>query len=445
MLRKMKFIRLFFCGALLFLTEIAAAQCYRVETDLHIGEPLKSGQQLNKLGVDTTSIDSVYDALQNEILLKSQYAALFLAEHDEQEAIDLIMQKYKEEKKFTRGAFRYLRALNILKYDSIEDMLLSFADTLYQQITEGKATRTEYFVYQDVVRMLIEKNNYSQFSRVQEVVRSRVMEEGNPSYLGLLIDFIKVEKLRQEIIETLVFVLKNNQDISSRHAVVNYSCLFPKSTKLQQTLKETAIEDPSFDVRWWSMVRLKDTYDDTELLDLALSNLKETNEKDEIDRYLSIITGEYNPQSLFLIKDLKDNSPNDLIREEATEIYNDYWWLHFEPYGKAFDYSPSETLDSLKSYTEEVASYDWLGDRGTVRELTNRLDNASRHLARGDSSNTAKQIANYKERLQKVYEQNKQNNSPRFVTEDGYKYLSKNAEYLLTQLPGHSSDKNGGR
>ena len=423
----------------LLLTVPALSQCYKIESDLVV-ESMRSDQQLHNLDVDTTQIDSVFNALRHGKLLKSQYAALFLAERGERGAIELIKQKYQQEKEFTRGALQYLKALHMLNASSTETLLISFADSVYQNISTGNAARSDYFVYQELTKMLIEKNNYSQFPRVIEQLKSSNNVENRDILLNLLPTFFKIEELRDEIIETLQFVLQNYSCSDDLFYVVNITCAFPESEKLQEALKKVALEASSQEIRWWALVRLQGTYNDQSLLDLALNNLENTSSSGEIDKYLSIITSEYTPRSLLLIENLKDNSSSNLVREKAEEVYNNYWWLYFEPVGKAFNYSLPQTLDSLHAHTQTVASYSWLGDQGFVKELTNRLENASRHLARGDSANAAKQITNYQDRLQQVYEQNGQNNNPRFVTEDGYKFLFKNAEYILIQLPQHPSN-----
>lgn len=430
-------LALFLYGLLLTLP--ALSQCYKIESDIAV-ESMKSAQKLHNLDVDTTQVDAAFNALRHGKLLKSQYAALFLAKRGEQEAIDLIKQKYQQEKEFTRGALRYLKALHMLNASSTETLLNSFADSVYQNISTGNAARSDYFVYQDLIKILIEKNNYSQFNRVIEQLKSKNNAENRDILLNLLPAFFKIEELREEVIETLQFVLQNYSSSDDLFYVVNFTCAFPESEKLQEALKKIAVEASSQEIRWWALVRLQETYNDENLLDLALNNLENTSISSEIDKYLSIITSEYTPRSLLLLENLKDNSSNNVVREKAAEIYDNYWWLYFEPVGKVFSYSLPQTLDSLHAHTQAVASYDWLGDQGFVKELTNRLENANRHLARGDSANAANQIANYQERLQQVYEQNSQNNNPRFVTEDGFKFLFKNAEYILSQLPQHPSN-----
>lgn len=359
------------------------------------------------------------------------------AKKGNKEAISHIHDRYKKAGSLNILVLSLIESLQKLEYENALNLLREYAQKSFNALPDNNLS------YKKAVRILFTNEDYLQFNNIVDLIKEKAnSQEGDDGYLYTLSCASEGNQYRDNIINTMIFVLQNYQDSDSRMLVALYAKQYPKSTKLHQALKKAITDDPSFDVRWWSLVRLKDTYNDAELLDLALNNLNETNNPDEIDRYLSIITGEYDPQSLFLIKDLKNNNPNELVREEAAEIYDDYWWLHFEPYGKAIKYSLSQTLGSLNAYTNDIASYDWLGDQGFVRELTNRLDNASRYLAQGDSSNTAKQVGNYKEWLKEVHEQSQQNNSPRFVTEDGYKFLTKNAEYLLTQLPGHPSNEN---
>jgi len=426
----------------LFSTVPSFSQCYKVESDISM-EPLSTAQELHQIGIDTTSIDSIYKALREGILLESQYAALFLAEHGEQDAIELIKQKYEEEKKYPRAGFRYLKALKLLNATSFDELLISYVDLVYQKISSGNATISDYFVYQDATNMLIAQKNYSQFSRIIEQVKNNIDGENQDIILNLLASFFEVNQFREKVINTLQFVLQNYSNTDNLFYAVNFTCAFPDSKKLRQALKEVAVKTPSFDVRELALTRLQYTYKDPSLLDLVLKNLDKTNNPDEIENFLSIIKRQYNPHSLFLIKKLKENNASNIIREKAADVYKSYWWLHFEPYGKGFDYSVPQTLDSLIIYTGDIASYDWLGDTRFVGELKNRLDNARRHLSRGDSTNTAKQIFGFRQRIQQVYEQNKQgNNSPRFVSEDGYKFLYYNASYLLERLPDHPFENN---
>lgn len=429
-------------GFCLISTVPALSQCYKVESDISIELP-KTSERLYDLGVDTTQIDSVFEALKKSKMLKSQYAALFLAEHGERDAVELIKKKVEQERSFPRAVLRYLKALDRLNADSTDAQFLSLANSLYQDISDRKATRSDYYTYKNLTEILISKNDYSQFPRITGKLQSNNRIPHSLTFLHLLSDFFEVESFRDEIINTLQFILQNYSTSTDLLVAVNYTCVFPESIRLQQALKKVAAEAPSFNVRQQALIRLRDTFKDAEVMDLALHNLKETSDPHEVRSYFSLINAQHTPRSLFLITKLKDESINNVVQERAADMYSDYWWLYFEPYSKVFDYSLSQSIDSLKAYTHDISSYDWLGDKDFVKELTKPLDNAGNYLARGDSSNTARQLISYKELLQKEYEQNPQNTNHRFVTENGYKFLSKNADYLMTLLPQNLPNKNG--
>jgi len=107
--------------------------------------------------------------------------------------------------------------------------------------------------------------------------------------------------------------------------------------------------------------------------------------------------------------------------------------------------SPSSSilnlLDSLISYKHQTSTFGWLADKNFVKELDNHLDNARKHLTRGDSANTSKEVEQFQEKVNKEYlrtvdrEGRNQPRDNRFVTVEGWKFLYFNAQYILDRLP----------
>ncbi len=101
----------------------------------------------------------------------------------------------------------------------------------------------------------------------------------------------------------------------------------------------------------------------------------------------------------------------------------------------------SVLLDSLISTKHQVFALGWLADKNFVNELDNHLENARKHLVRGDSTNTYHQVEKFQEKVQKEHEkiiEDKKKNKPRdkrFVTVEGWKFLFYNAQYILDRLP----------
>ena len=97
-------------------------------------------------------------------------------------------------------------------------------------------------------------------------------------------------------------------------------------------------------------------------------------------------------------------------------------------------------LDSLYASLSEMQGYHWLGDVGFVKELTNHLSNAHKHLLKEDSLNCAKEIGKFQGKVDKEYKEGKTNDH-RFVTVEGWKFLYYNAQYILDRLPGEKKKK----
>ncbi|MCH2450211.1 MAG: hypothetical protein MK198_08690 [Gracilimonas sp.] len=139
------------------------------------------------------------------------------------------------------------------------------------------------------------------------------------------------------------------------------------------------------------------------------------------------------PSFVLFLKKLFENSESELIR---GHIKNGFLKT-YKPLPPDLSTSELSMLDSLITIKHQIASdtYKWLGDEGFVKELDNRLQNARQHLDRNNYENAARQISNFIDRVKKVYEERQiDNNSPRYVTKNGYKFLFYNAIYLLERL-----------
>ncbi|MEK6755486.1 MAG: hypothetical protein AABZ02_04970 [Bacteroidota bacterium] len=103
---------------------------------------------------------------------------------------------------------------------------------------------------------------------------------------------------------------------------------------------------------------------------------------------------------------------------------------------------PSElTIDDLIAMKHEAYEKKWVGDDHFVKELDNGLENAKKHLARGDSVNCGKELEKFQEKVKREYDktvENRKKNKPRdkrFVTEEGYASLTKGAQSIIDRLP----------
>jgi hypothetical protein len=88
----------------------------------------------------------------------------------------------------------------------------------------------------------------------------------------------------------------------------------------------------------------------------------------------------------------------------------------------------------------QTFSNGWLADGNFEKELDNHLVNAKKHLVKGDSLNCAKEVERFQDKVNAEYRttlRSDQQGKPRgrrFVTEDGWKSLYFNAQYLIERL-----------
>jgi len=107
----------------------------------------------------------------------------------------------------------------------------------------------------------------------------------------------------------------------------------------------------------------------------------------------------------------------------------------------SLDTPVSLLIDSLAIKKHEVFASNLIGDENFVKELDKHLDNAQKHLARGDSLNCAWQVEDFQKKVLREYEKTSEQtkkNQPRdkrFVTKEGYMLLYYNAKYILDRLP----------
>lgn len=136
----------------------------------------------------------------------------------------------------------------------------------------------------------------------------------------------------------------------------------------------------------------------------------------------------------FGIINLEEKDGPDYIRR--TEDH-----LHSLPPVPSIDLPIHDLLDSLVSKKHHAFELKLIGDENFVKDLDNHLDNAQKHLARGDSLNCDWQIQNFRNKILGEFERTgdpaKRNQSlpVRFVTKEAYMLLYYHAKYILDRLP----------
>jgi hypothetical protein len=137
-----------------------------------------------------------------------------------------------------------------------------------------------------------------------------------------------------------------------------------------------------------------------------------------------------------VLRDVEIDSSSALTTEAYALLrYNTEYLLNQLPV-------PQEvSIDDLIALKHESESKGWIGDGNFVKELDNSLDNAKKHLARGDSVNCAKELKKFQEKVKREYDktvEDQKKHKPRdkrFVTEKGYRSLTEGAQKIIDRLP----------
>ncbi len=93
----------------------------------------------------------------------------------------------------------------------------------------------------------------------------------------------------------------------------------------------------------------------------------------------------------------------------------------------------STMLDTLISYTNQCYGYEWLKDEAYKNELLNKLTNAKSKLTAGDSLGCRREVEAFQNSVNQVY-QDSAGSFPKYVSEEGYKFLYYYAGYILDRF-----------
>ena len=91
-------------------------------------------------------------------------------------------------------------------------------------------------------------------------------------------------------------------------------------------------------------------------------------------------------------------------------------------------------LDTLTSYTNQCYGYEWLKDEAYKNELLNKITAAKNYLNVNDSVNSAIEIQTFQNSIAQVYSDSA-SSYPKYVSNEGYKFLYYYAQYILERLP----------
>ncbi|MCB0732479.1 MAG: hypothetical protein KDC88_15760, partial [Ignavibacteriae bacterium] len=96
-------------------------------------------------------------------------------------------------------------------------------------------------------------------------------------------------------------------------------------------------------------------------------------------------------------------------------------------------FSINTMIDTLLSYSNQCFSNDWLRDANFRDSLLTNLNNANNFLAVSDSVNCSNKLQAFQTSVNQVY-QDSAGYYPKYVSDEGYKFLFHYAQYIIDRL-----------
>jgi hypothetical protein len=404
---------------------------------------------LQREGIDPKNVELLRSLVQQPFTdfrdHRPGLAAILLADRGEVNLIPVIKQRFQDYLAVSdEGPEHFLYALYFLKAPGVQEIAHQYLDTLLIE-------RYGYLYFSQAfgaLRVLVKLGDYSGFDACERIV-AQAVHEGTSVDVQLLEQFGKRPELRPRVFSAFQLVLTEGRWPDRRdaaHAVANVMWDYPGTQSLlrQAVLSDEPLQasnsDPSFQARSAALFELQVKYNDRSTLDIAERTALNATDKQTIAFAAGLL--------------LRLNSPFALVYMEKIyrEITDTEFRAFFDPRGyeapKMLPWEPlMPRLDSLVAFIPQVSGLGWLSDENFVNELDNGLENARKHLARGDSVNAYKEVEKFQQKIQKEYDKTQENqkkNKPkdkRFVTTEGYKFLYYSAQYILDRLPAEKTKK----
>ena len=353
----------------------------------------------------------------------SWYAARAIKEYKIVEAIPALVDNLWKQKPYVQ--LEFLETLQVLGYNQTHGLTLAFIDSV-----------DDYeFINPQFDRLLLK----AQANLI-------LFKQGDYSKRNYLFEMIDKFNSSVELLSTvaLPFIIKNvSQD----------------EEKAKSELIRIANYSPSHLYRYFAIMELYEIYG-IEILPLVkqiflvesqsssravileniLSKINNSQMNDFLKNQALVDTSNYIKNNILEILLNKYGSPVDYqfvsenLRNLPT-IYNNvlkHYVKGFKPFIKNDSKSLRSLIDSLYSYGNQCASFNWLGDHNFSFQLQSTLSEAQQKLASNDSLGTAVKIKQYQSLINQAY---KDSAAGRFVTADGYKFLYYYPQYILERLP----------
>ncbi len=437
------FVILLLCGSVLFgQSKYLEKPSYADPADLLIW-----------LKVDTNDIESLRSSIHSSNWGLSCEVSIFLAERGYSDILPMVKSKYDSAMAvFPSGEYglaSYIGSYLVSLYLLHDPDLIAEAKAFIDTVLSNFDIKDRYWYQHDLsetMSLLATAGDYTQFNNLKMLVqldlKDTVQFHRNPDHKSwsetnftLLTAYGERPEYRATVFNLLKeFAFHPKEDCRSKAE----SCLswyFRDIPETREVVIKIAQSDPDFELRERAILDLWNLFKDPIAIDIYRGIILTSTDSVQVKEaaiHLAYLNSPFAYAALLSCYEQRKQDPlGNIIKEEI----NYYWAPVLQP-----DVPLTVAIDSLRAYTIECQNLKWIGGREFVKELTNHLAHARKHLDRKDSLNSSRKIEKYQSEIDREYREGN-NRDNRFVTAAGWKYLYMEARYVIARLitPPHKS------
>jgi hypothetical protein len=395
---------------------------------------------LKRASIDLDNSQLIHDILQStsDTLTRDlmAYSAVYLAQQGDASLIPTIKRRFYSDiqpstsfaDRYFAMPYAYLYALYLLNAPETTSLAQEYVDTLVARESRGDDADFELGLSR-ALRLLGSLNDYSRFTAFETLMVKQVSNNHSIDF-PLLVAFADRSDLRVSVFEHLSDFAGSSDEDRRFNAVYYLARDFRDRDETHSILRRIGGSESSKKV-WseavWSLVEY---YTDPYALTVCEKVAKAATDTGSFARALVFIEFVPSPLSLRTLQNIEQSLPPGYYRDFVSSDLAD-----FRPstiYSQSL--SVMSLVDSLKSYTQQVAALGWLADTNFLTELDGHLDAARQAVGRSDSSGCARAVKTFQGRIDIIYKDPLSAGAYK-VTIEGWKFLYYNAQYILDRLP----------
>jgi hypothetical protein len=380
--------------------------------------------------------DSIVNKLNSEIRKERRWALNYIEDNNLTQYVDEIENRiFSNEDDFE--VYNFLRVLDQLNSPNLLDITLHSIDTIDYYPSSAFMDKLELKVA--ATEILIKLQNYTTINYLWQILeRDKPGGKIEPSVIKILSELLYVPQYEARAKQELLDIYNNSYYKNMEDGLFNFrppilGILVKKyGMEIKDILLESFLNDPSVSIRVSSIDYLREIkYPglDTLLLYKLYSQTPDTVVNPIIG--LNITQMLNTPQGWYTLITYKPTIVNQNV-EDAIRRYVES--RRYSEAKRIYLESLTQYIDTVKTFINDLQTYQWLGDLTFSNELKSILTTAKSNLQNGDSLTCRIQVKAFQDLVDDVYKDSL-NSDPRFVTIEGWKFLYWNAQYILDRLP----------